>query len=389
MPPQATGFRYTPPSYLMKTRGDTTNRPWNKTNEEEEDVAMRQEDRPARRETTLDAHFQYRVQKKQSRYRNILKGEEDIEEQTATTENSSSVDSEVQAISDLQEQHETQQAAALQTHAREARKQRLSGTPAATAATPNKSPSDAETARSLRAARLRTSLLQRTPEEIDVQTKLEQRRRQQQEADRLAKLQEAEDQEKEKQMVQEERFKLQQERHALEQAKREAAVQLAKQWAEEQEKATARKHSKSRTNDDDDDDSLEEMLNPRSKSLSPRHKKSPSKSRSRGSRQRRSSSRRRRRHHQDAESSSPLPLLEDGDFGFLEEWSLFLRDTTCIGQCFGHDPDKPKVVMIPSSEDSTSTGNPSLPDNNPLKNTPYDTDLATDELQQVYAKYRE
>ena len=84
MPP-ATGFQYTPPSYLVRA-GDSTNRPWSKTEEGEggheneyvgdNEYDLPQEQRPqTRRETHLDAHFQHRVRKKTNRYRDILKGE--------------------------------------------------------------------------------------------------------------------------------------------------------------------------------------------------------------------------------------------------------------------------------------------------------------------------
>mmetsp|Transcript_24134 Transcript_24134/g.57068 ORF Transcript_24134/g.57068 Transcript_24134/m.57068 type:complete len:538 (-) Transcript_24134:166-1779(-) len=86
-----TGFRYTPPSYLLKTqaaaqpsatRGGCVgnvrmeNRPWvgDENGVDEYDLGMMpQEQRPTKNTTNLDAHFQQRVRAKSNRYRTMLK----------------------------------------------------------------------------------------------------------------------------------------------------------------------------------------------------------------------------------------------------------------------------------------------------------------------------
>mmetsp|Transcript_40238 Transcript_40238/g.45956 ORF Transcript_40238/g.45956 Transcript_40238/m.45956 type:complete len:392 (-) Transcript_40238:112-1287(-) len=93
MPPAA-GFNYTPPSYLIRA-SDSTNRPWNNNlskdnnagfgNEYdangENEYDLPQEERPqTRRESYVDAHFHQRVRTKQNRYRDILKGELEVQD---------------------------------------------------------------------------------------------------------------------------------------------------------------------------------------------------------------------------------------------------------------------------------------------------------------------
>ncbi|KAG7339643.1 hypothetical protein IV203_025312 [Nitzschia inconspicua] len=369
MPPQATGFRYTPPSYLLRTsqeqeqqqsqerdvaavvsppvKEDTTNRPWN-ISEEEDEAAMRQEDRPTRITTQMDAHFRQRLQKKQNRYRNILKGEEDIPDDAATRSSfEDAIAHDVEAIAVLQEQQKVKQAAQATEQARECRKQRISGVEKP----PTTSPNDTtlEVARSLRAQRLRTSLLQRTPEEVDVQTKLEQRRKTQQELDKIAQQQEIEREQLQQSRLVQERLQLQRDREELEQAKREATFRLANQWRQA--------HHAS------DLDSLDDVLQDKSSTFKRESNKKTSKKKRRSRRSK----------------SVGSVNLEEPDFAFLEEWSSLLRESGiiagCVGQCFGHQDDVP-------DENSTSTGNPSLPE------------LSGKELQQaerlnVYAKYRE
>lgn len=394
MPPQATGFRYTPPSYLLRTsqqqaqardgvaaapttavEKDTTNRPW-KVSEEEEEMAMRQEDRPSRTSTNMDAHFRNRIQKKQNRYRNILKGEEPIEytsadpsKGTGTTAASSTssfddaIANDVEAIAALQEQQQVQLAAHAAEQARESRKQRISGVEKVPAVTPNDT--TVQVARSLRAQRLRTSLLQRTPEEVDVQIKLEQRRKAQQELDKIAKQQDVEREQLQQSRLDAERVRLQRERDALEQAKREAAFALANQWRHAQDAAAAAGSN--------DLDSLDDVL--RDKPETPKrgsHNKKALRKKRRGS-----------QHSRRSKSSSGSLPLEEPDFAFLEDLSSLLRESGiisgCVGQCFGQAEGACDGVP---DENSTSTGNPSLPE------------LSEKELQQVerlnvYAKYRE
>ena len=168
----SSGFQYTPPSYLLRA-SDTTNRPWNYGNSSannnnegdfygnggnrnnnnndgessENEYDLPQEQRPqTRRESYVDAHFHQRVRTKQSRYRDIISGVEEIdttETETEGTEHNAS------------------------TKKPNPLKLRSVSAP---------SNIDAETVRNLRAHRLRSSLLKPTSDDYDLQTKLELRR---------------------------------------------------------------------------------------------------------------------------------------------------------------------------------------------------------------------
>jgi len=187
MPP-ATGFQYTPPSYLARA-SDTTNRPWSKTDDVggddneytgDNEYDLPQEDRPqTRRESHLDAHFQQRVRNKQSRYRTILSGEADLPEHS-TPEDDEEDDSILAAarnadsFADVHSARLNVESASSNQQARKTRKERITGV-----SSPKRSSgtaSDAENARNLRAQRLRSSLLKQTPDEWDVQMNLEMRR---------------------------------------------------------------------------------------------------------------------------------------------------------------------------------------------------------------------
>jgi hypothetical protein len=458
MPPQATnttlmtsggepvaaatiaGFRYTPPSYLLKTKDE--NRPWrgeqqggesnnssggggppvtttttddhNHNHTDEGEYAMRQEDRPVRKETSIDAHFMNRVQKKQSRYRNILLGREEAETTTETkTKNSPDDDDDddddllYTSADDLQEAQKTHQAALLQGQAREARKQRLSngGIPDKTKKTTKKPGPDesvADAARTLRAARLRTSLLQKTPDEVDVQAKLEVRRRRQKEQEERLKLEEEQLQRtrEELQTRQAERFEqerraLEEERRALEQAKREATLQLAQQWQQTTQQQqqpqqpqpkpkTSRPSSRDVDSGTEEDDSLEEVLNPshKKKGTTMNHHHN---STSRLTRRQRLQRLRRRNSSSGRTSADHSEYVADQDFAFLDDLSHMWRDsgflTGCVGQCFG-EGSFPPTGTVPSSEDSTSTGNPSV-------TVTMTTTTKQDDMNRLYAKYRE
>ena len=201
----ATAFQYTPPSYLVRA-SDSTNRPWNKTEEGEgghdnqfvgeNEYDLPQEDRPqTRRETHLDAHFQQRVRNKQSRYSQILSGEADIVDESNASESYAGDDEDDSVIAaaknadsfaDIHSAKLNVQSASSNQHARKIRKERMTGM---TEPRSSSAASDAENARSLRAHRLRNSLLKLTPDEYEVQDKLEARRRARQEeeaADRRA-----------------------------------------------------------------------------------------------------------------------------------------------------------------------------------------------------------
>lgn len=201
----ATGFQYTPPSYLVRA-GDTTNRPWSKTEEGEGDnqytgdneYDMAQEDRPqTRRQSHLDAHYQQRVRNKSSRYRMILSGEADFPDHSQSS-NASSEDEEDDSIiaaaknaDKFAEIHSAKLSvltASTNQVARKNRKERIKGVSyVAEQKRDLTSASDAENARSLRAQRLRNSLLKQTPDDYDVQEKLETRRAARREEDAAAR----------------------------------------------------------------------------------------------------------------------------------------------------------------------------------------------------------
>jgi hypothetical protein len=183
----ATGFQYTPPSYLVRA-SDTTNRPWSKTEEGnnqytgDNDYDLAQEDRPqTRRQSHLDAHFQQRVRNKQSRYRTILSGEADLPEHSNASEEEEEDDSIIAAaknadsFADIHSAKLSVLTASTNQMARKNRKERIKGKPSESKRDFSTA-SDAENARSLRAQRLRNSLLKQTPDDYDVQEKLEMRR---------------------------------------------------------------------------------------------------------------------------------------------------------------------------------------------------------------------
>jgi len=185
----ATGFQYTPPSYLMRA-SDTTNRPWSKTEEGEGDTGdneydLPQEHRPqTRRESHLDAHFQQRVRNKKSRYSTILKGEaadHDVNYGTAVGHDDEDEDSILAAaknadsFADVHSAKLIVQSASSNQKARRNRKERITGLPEPCQRS-DSTASRAENARTLRAQRLRSTLLKQTSDESDVQTKMEMRR---------------------------------------------------------------------------------------------------------------------------------------------------------------------------------------------------------------------
>ena len=242
----ATGFQYTPPSYLLRA-SDTTNRPWkNKDDEEVDDYVgeneydLPQEERPqTSRQSHLDAHFQQRVRNKQSRYRTILKGEADLPEHA---DGDSDEDDSILAaaknadsFSDVHSAKLNVEAASYNNQARKNRKERITGMPSPKRDT---SASDAENARSLRAHRLRNSLLKQTPDEYDLQEKLEMRRLARRDEEAAARRAEREahkhdptfenDTISKRKDLQKKRMTEEAEREAMARAKEEAAIALLK-----------------------------------------------------------------------------------------------------------------------------------------------------------------
>jgi hypothetical protein len=190
---------------------------------------------------------------------------------------------------------------------------------------------------------------------------------------------------------------LEQERRALEEAKREAAVHLAKQWQKQQQEHRHQRQPQppqSDTEDDEDedeDDSLEEVLNNDNNNNHTRPKKTVSRKK-KLQRLRRLQRRRRRRGGGGIPRS---PTIDESDFAFMDDLSHLLRESGllsgCVGQCFGgHDDgsssDDP-TMAVPRSEDSTSTGNPSV--GSPGAAGAAAGTNKNDSMNMLYAKYRE
>jgi hypothetical protein len=188
----ATGFQYTPPSYLVRA-SDASNRPWNKLeggegNDDQyngdNEYELAQEDRPqTRRESHLNAHFQQRVQTKKGRYRDLLSGDADFQPRNSSASGEDNVDDEdsylaaaknADSYADTHLAKQIFQSASNNLQARNSRRQRIAGVREPRG--PSTTASDAENARSLRAQRLRNSLIRPTTDEVDLQTKLEMRR---------------------------------------------------------------------------------------------------------------------------------------------------------------------------------------------------------------------
>ena len=229
MPPQATGFRYTPSSYLATTAREE-NRPWYHDDDNEgeaEDIGLRQEDRPAKKGTSIDYHFQSRINRSKARYRNILQGDFDPEP----------LEEDSELLDPLEERPATSAAAA-----REARQRRMAANQKANTSAPKpvvpEYVDETTRVRRLRAERLRNSL-KVSSDEDEAMEQLRARRQRQLEMDRLSRQRslearlEAEHQaERQRLMLKEERRQLEEERKQLQQAKRLAAAELQrrKQW---------------------------------------------------------------------------------------------------------------------------------------------------------------
>jgi hypothetical protein len=223
MPPQATdvGFRYTPSSYLQRTRLE--NRPWGEdgdegvTADELNSGALAQELRPAKKETSIDSHFQSRVQRRKEAYRSILKGEAEMEEMEELTP---------EKVDEEHVLHAPSVTSAKSEAARQARQKRLSGKEQFG----DSDNSESVRVRNMRAHRLRNSL-KASVDEQDAMEVIRQRRQQQIELDRLerSRMQQDESEERlERLRTEEERKSLSEERNALEQAKRWAAADLVR-----------------------------------------------------------------------------------------------------------------------------------------------------------------
>lgn len=265
--PTATGFRYTPPSYLQHRTQKMENRPWSRGSgssangsstsrnggggeesssaDDENTGDWKQEDRPIRKHTTLDAHFQSRIDRRKDLYRGILKGNysamSDHSGGTSVDHHHNVDDDDLEhswSVLSNGEEGTTASAGGVSTEqARVARQRRimLQGAGSSSDHCPSPSPSlptglrarDSEAARvrNMRAQRLRTAK-KLAPEEDSLSEKLRQRRLEQREQERLdeeRKRQEEQDYWNEQQRIERERAELAEERRLLEAAKRAVA----------------------------------------------------------------------------------------------------------------------------------------------------------------------
>jgi len=401
MPP-ATGFQYTPPSYLLRA-SDTTNRPWNQEQEDEDekssnDYDLMQEDRPqTRRESHLDAHFQQRVRNKQSRYRDILKGElSDVSSSTdlEQDDDEDSILASAARADSYNELHSAKlnvQSANNNEAARKSRMERIGGI-----AEPRKSfskaQSDAETARSLRAQRLRSSLLKQTPDEYETQANLEMRRFQRKQEEAEARKAERQNstvisEASQRKILEQQRLALLAEREALAMAKEEAAHALQRA-AELNEERRRQREMDARLEQDRADYDRIARRRERALQSSTNKKKSL----------------RAKKYVSDNDENTFMTEFDaENDFAFLNDLTGIVRDTgllkTCAG-CFGDTEDvledndmtmkaknfgakASKAIssvfvpdLVPSSDNSSSDNDETLEDGDSIRRS------------RVYAKYR-
>lgn len=196
--------------------------------------SMRQEDRPVRKGSQIDSHFQNRVNRSKNRYRSILQGESEPE----TVEDFE--DEVYQVLSDFEDVASTHSSPIYPPAAvRQARQRRMSGSSLPTMTENSKfeqqEKEQANKVRVIRANRLRNSFKASSDEE-DASDFLQKRRLVQLEQDRLSrqrkleleqhaarlKVQEA----RQRRMLNEERRQLEKERQMLQDSKRKAANDL-------------------------------------------------------------------------------------------------------------------------------------------------------------------
>jgi hypothetical protein len=330
MPPQATtvgtdvGFRYTPSVYLQRTRLE--NRPW--TEDDEDDVtqqAARYDSQ--RKETTISQQFVNRVQKRKELYKAVLNGtQETVEQRRAAVNNTTSTASaSAKASSSWKEEDEETVSSAA---ARQARAKRLAQGQENYYSKPTIQNTEQDTARRLRAQRLRTSL-KATEDEKESQEQLQTKRAQQKAEETLLEKQR---EEMERSRIQQEQQRLQQERlqeqHRLEAQQRmqrrqqeEAKVRQEEArihqelllWQEEEELSRQEEEERSRAAL-----ALEQQQQAQESTAKPR--------------------RRRLRH-----SDSALDP-DDLEWPWIEEFQQMLRDSgvlkNCVSSCFGQGDDQ-------------------------------------------------
>jgi len=401
MPP-ATGFQYTPPSYLVRA-SDQTNRPWNKTEEGEgghenefvgdNEYDLPQEERPqTRRESHLDAHFQQRVRNKQSRYRDILSGEADFVDENQRSESNAGEDDDsviaaaknADSFAGIHSAKLNVQSATNNEHARKSRKQRITGI-----SDPKTSSlaSDAENARSLRAHRLRANLLKQTNDEYEMEAKLEARRRARREEEAVARMAERaamlnnknleQDSEAKRKEREENRLSEEAKREAMALAKEEASVALLRAAELNEERIRQR-----------DRDQLLEQYRQEEEKMSRRD----------GGSKKKGSNRHMRAKRYFSDTDTWMTDFDaENDFAFLNDLSGIIRDSGLVnscGSCFGSGDDAEENAFFKSKACATISS-VFVPDLSPASDTSASEDggmMGDSESvrrSREYARYRE
>ena len=304
MPPHTPDYHYHSSHHERQE-----NRPWNLSSEEEQ---LKQEERPARKGTNMDSHFQTRVNRRKDRYRSIIQGSSDPESEEDTQEQFQAMWDETASASDGNAAREARQ--------RRLQQQQHTAVPKPTTMTKQeqRQAQTLDKVRHLRAQRLRTSF-RPSLEEKDAKEILERRRQIQLEQDRIARERQElamqlrrEQQERQLALLKEERRQLEQERLQLQEAKRKAAAELQRR---------RKQYSSSPENSVQDEG--EARKSPKSK-YSPRAKE-----------------------------------RSVGDLSFLEEIQAALRDAgvikLCVTSCFGEEYEGVKAERRSSKSSRSSS----------------------------------
>ena len=322
------GFRFTPSLYLQRTRQE--NRPW--TGDDDDDM-MQQATRydSQRKETTISQQFVNRVQKRKELYKAVLNGtQETVDKRQVAVDNtnSPSIASAKSSSSWKEENEDTGSGAA----ARLARAKRLAQDQSKYYNKPAIKNTEQDTARLLRAQRLRTSL-KATEDEKESQEQLQAKRAQQMAQEKQFQKQQ---EELEQSRIQQEQHRLQQERLEEEQRRQQerlqkqqhVEVELRKQLREQEEAERQRQFLLQQ-----EEEKQEEEKQARA-ALALEVQPEP----------------RQRRRHSDSDLDN-----DDLEWAWMQTFQGYLRDSgllkTCVSSCFGQEQD------LDFSEHSVSASN--------------------------------
>jgi hypothetical protein len=305
------GFRYTPSLYLQRTRRE--NRPW--TEDDEDDVtqqAARYDSQ--RKETTISQQFVNRVQKRKELYKKVLNGTQETVEQGQVDVNNTTSTASAKSYSTWKEEDEDMVSSAAVHQARAKRLAQLQNNHYSKPTIQN---TEQDTARQLRAQRLRTSL-KATEDEKESQEQLQTKRAQQKAQEKqLQKRQE----ETERLRIQQEQQRLQLER-LQEQQRLEAQLRLKQQQEAERQQQEAERRRQLLLLQEEEEAAraalaLEQQQQPQESTPKPR---------------------RQRRRHSDRDLDK-----DDLEWTWMEDLQGMLRKSgvlkTCVGSCFGQDDD--------------------------------------------------